>query len=182
MLVAGAGGWDWPNLLTGFLSGLLLALVGAWAESRWQRQVDRNRQAEAIRFRIYMKMMGLQNPLLWMSCSETHNETINPKHLLEAERMSWMIADELRSVDDLPQMEEILRVLFSKQYRSAKDRHDALRQVLDNLGRVCNPNYRRVMTAISLENLRHMDREMQERMTRGAPPLEEHIDEPPRES
>jgi len=150
---------DWLNPLTGFLGGVLATLLGAWGAHWLQRRGERRCQTEATRFQVYMKLMELQNPLFGLSCAESHGERWNPRHEHDFELMRWRIADEVRKMDDAPEVERILRVLFQQGFGSATERHEALREVLDELGKTCNPRYCDVMKRISSENMALMSRQ-----------------------
>jgi hypothetical protein len=93
-----------------------------------------------------------------------HSEIPKGQHANTFEGRALKVSDELRKVDDLPQMERILRVLFSETYDSAANRYDALTGIIDELGEECHPGFCRVMRQVAEENLHLSARSFKARM------------------
>jgi len=151
---------EWVSISAGFFGGILTALAGTWFAAWLRHRAHRARTTEDVRFWAYMKLIELKNPLFWMLSAQVRGRKPDPKFEYQAEMMSWRIADELRKADDLPEMESILRVLFSRHFASAKDRYEALSQAIEDLGKVCNPRYRQIMKRINEANMIVMQREV----------------------
>ena len=150
----------WSDLMVNACSALFGAVIGAAATVYFHRRAERTKEKDAIRFRIYMKLLDCQNPLFWMCrppisrTDSEHEQLRKAQYERRFEEKRWKVADELRTIDDLPQMERILRVLFSENYKSAMHRYEELGRVIDDLGDACNPHFRDVMGKIGDENLR----------------------------
>jgi len=156
----------WTQAIIPFAGGIIAALAGAWGTIWLQRHTEKRKGRNDVRFRVYMKLIELKGPLFWMLSAEVKGLRSDPKFEYEAEMMTWRIADELRQADDLEQMENVLRVLFSKRFRSVKERYEVLESVLNQLSKACNPRYCDSVRKINDENMQHYAREFQEDASR----------------
>lgn len=180
----------WAELVLNAGSALGGAVIGAVATVYFQRRADRAKEKETIRFRVYLKLLDCQDPLFWMSCSEMHRDELGQdgkaralEHKRAFEQTRMRLADELRKIDDLPQMERILRVLFSEKYESAIRRHEDLMRVIDDLGNACNPRFCQVARKISEENLRltaSKFEQIEQMMARGDKPVQDDLEQRPK--
>ena len=68
--------------------------------------------------------------------------------------LAWKLADNLRTCDSIEHLDEMLVILFSSSIASAKERANRLGKLLDNYGRLVNPDYARSIKRISDENVR----------------------------
>ena len=173
----------WTELAIGFGGALVGAVIGALATVYFQRRSDRAKEKEAIRFHVYLRLLDCLNPLFWMSCDDMHERrpigmtfpSTPHEHLFQ--EMAWKTADELRKIDDLPQMERILRALFGESFSSAANRHEELGRVIDELAEECNPRFCRVLRALGKEHLRLSANRFKAEMAKEAPKVAEDLQE-----
>jgi hypothetical protein len=139
--------------IVAFASGIMVALIGAVVAAVVQRKVKHRRHIEETQFQVYMKLLNVYNLYFWVASLEMTSEEVDPDHKRQIRDCAWRIADLLRSEDDVPFADEILRVLMSNEYVSASARHHVMSLLVDKLGASVNPRYQRAIKAISEANV-----------------------------
>ncbi len=143
------------NLTVAFASGIAISVIAAFASYLFQRHKDRKQRREEAAFRIYMLLLDLHSYYFWIASSEFRGEEPQAGVPRKLRRIAMQIADKLREADDIRHLEEILTVLMSEDaYRTARDRSNALNDVIDKIGDTVNPRYAKIARRISEENVR----------------------------
>lgn len=88
----------------------------------------------------------------WIVSSEVRSEECRAETLVTFNRLRWRIADELRKLDRLSDLEVVLRAMFGLHYESERERAEELSKALDQLGRDVNPRYTAAMAKITEDN------------------------------
>jgi hypothetical protein len=139
--------------LIAFFSGVGVSLVGALVANLLTRKRERWRVVEERRFEIYMKLMELYGSYFWFSAAEMRKEPVPDEIRQKCRDLAWQIADLLRSADEVDFLEDILDVTLGPRYATAKERYEAMGQLLERLGRRVNPRYVRKIREISEANI-----------------------------
>ncbi len=98
----------------------------------------------------------------WIFSSDTRREKPPVEEVRKFHKLSWRIADELRKVDELKDVEDILQMLFSIDFDTERARSKKLHEIIDRLGRRVNPRYQNKINQISQENQNLMERDFDE--------------------
>lgn len=145
---------DWPNILIGLLTGVVLSGVAAWAAYVAQRHGDRRRKLEEGRFEVYIALLELYGSYSWLATLQVNSEDKIDSDLRYAVfTKAWRVADKLRATDDFEELPDVLRVLFSEEFRTAHDRARLMDDVIGRIGRLVNPRYSTALRAISDANV-----------------------------
>jgi hypothetical protein len=137
-----------------FFSGVGVSLVGALATNILTRRRERRRVVEERRFEIYMKLMELHSSYFWFTVAEFHREVLSDEICRRCQDLAWQIADMLRSADEVEFCEQILEITLGSTFGTATERHEAMGQLVDRLGRKVNPKYSKKIRQISEANIR----------------------------
>jgi len=132
--------------------GVLAAFAGAWAAIWLQRHSEKKKELERRRFTIYMLLLELKSLLFWSVSWELNKKKPDPNVLNRRFDLCMRIADEVRKADSLPEVKEILRVLFSVSYQTEQKRNAQLQEILDKMGHAVNPRYQSIIREIDEEN------------------------------
>ena len=147
---------QWQSILIGFLSGFVLSAVGIIITYFLQRRSDRQKQLEQIQFEIYMKLMELHGLYFWVCAAEANHEGATPDIKNKIWKLAWQISDKLRVADELKCTPQILDVLFSNHYATAKSRNEVIEKVIDELSKTINPRFAEAMRDIGTQNINRM--------------------------
>jgi hypothetical protein len=148
----GVSALDWSNIISGIVGGI----AGALATVLYQKHQESKKALEEQRFRIYMMILELNGLHFWIASAEVHGELASPEIRQKFNSMRWRIADELRRADDLPELEAILNVIMSLDYKTEQERAKAFEQIIDQLGGKANPRYQRAIQQVSERSQRLM--------------------------
>lgn len=144
--------------LLGVALGAVIGLIGARSaarlqvaeQTRAQRQSHLNRE----RFDIYMRLLDISSSYFWVSAHELHNEPLSVDLQRRIRDLTWQLLDKIRSIDDLPEIPEIVRLLTDAgAFDTASARDGAIRGLLDRLGSQVNPRFQKAVQATTPSNL-----------------------------
>ncbi len=143
---------QWLNEITAFFSGVAISLFGAIVANIIQKRNNAERIKKETRFEVYMKLMEIYGLYWEIYMAELHKEEykMETKHKLWS--LSWQIADKVREYDKIEYIEDIMSVLFNKNFKTAKDRYYEIKSILDKLGHKINPKYNKLLNEISEQN------------------------------
>ncbi|POA21565.1 hypothetical protein C1886_04640 [Pseudomonas sp. FW300-N1A1] len=137
----------------GFLGGVLTALIGGLIAGVVQRVNEHRKEKNAARLTAYFLLLELSQQYFWVASSEL-NGSEPPEDMLSAcRKTAWLLADKLRSFDDIEHLEETLTILFSSSIPTANERAKRLDDLLESYGRLVNPSYAKAIKKISQDNL-----------------------------
>lgn len=140
----------------GFVGGTLAALVAGLIASVVQREAEYRRKREQTRLDVYFLLLDLHNWYFWVASAEVSGEHPSGEALAKCRSLTFQLNDKLRAFEDVEHLEKILIILFSESMPSANERANRLSELLDDYGKLVNPEYKSVMQRISRENiLRH---------------------------
>jgi len=143
---------QWLSLLIAFLSGLVLAFIGALAAYFFQRRSDKKKHLEQIQFEIYMRVLELHGLYFRVYSAEVRKKEIPPETREKIWTLAWKTSDVLRTADGLRHTPQILDVLFSNKYETAEARYNAMQDLIDELGNSTDPRFIKAMKRIGAEN------------------------------
>lgn len=144
------------DLAIGFLSGVGVSIVGAVIADILARRREQRRIVEERRFGIYMKLMEIYGSYFWFTVAEMQGEQVGSEVRRRCRDLAWQCADMLRSADEVDYLEDILDVTLGPRFSTARERYDAIGQLLDRLGKRVNPRYARKIREISSENVANL--------------------------
>ena len=149
------------GIISGLVGSLAGGIIGAAAVVLFTRWSDRSRDLARRRFRIYMALLDWQAEHFWVTSHEIQNKEIplDLRHRLDIAR--YKISDELRGADDLGEMSQIVKVLFSRGYAKEVDRANAIRALTDRLAMKVNPRFVTAAKAIEAESMAMIQRDME---------------------
>lgn len=136
-----------------FFGGVLATLVGGLVASVVQRHNEAVKQKAEARLDVYFRLLDLNQQYFWIAAAELHGEKAQPEVAAHCRKLSWKLADKLRTSDSVEHLDEILAILFSSSFTSANERANRLGQLLDDYGILVNPDYARAIKRISEENI-----------------------------
>jgi len=139
--------------LIGFASGVGVTMIGAVISYVFQRRAEKRHRIEETQFQVYMKLLDVYSLYFWVVSKELRGEEIRPEHKRRIRNTAWQIADLLRFEDSLLYTEDILRVLMSNEYSTAKARYEEMDKILKKFGSLVNPRYQRLIKFISENNV-----------------------------
>ena len=137
----------------GFLGGVLAALVAGLIASIVQRHNETVKHEMEARLAIYFMLMELSQHYFWVASAELRGEEPSERALARCKEVAWKLADQLRTLDTVENLEEILMVLFSASIESANERAKRLDALIEHYGKLVNPSYSRIIGRISHENI-----------------------------
>lgn len=137
----------------GFLGGILAALVAGLIASIVQRYNETVRRKAEARLDVYFHLMELNQHYFWVASADMHGEKPPKEALAACRKVTWKLAEKLRTFDSVEHLDEILTVLFSSSIQSASERANRLGKLIDSYGQLVNPSYARSISRISNENL-----------------------------
>jgi hypothetical protein len=105
-----------------------------------------------------MRLFDLHGRHFWIYSQEAggmHSD--DPRPGIRFNKVRWRMADLLREFDDLPELPEILRAMFTlNRFATEKERHEEIGRLIDVLGKGVNPRYNKAMREITEEDQRMM--------------------------
>ena len=145
------GKLPWTELLSGIIGAILGAFVGGWAAVHFQRKGDKKRQNQERQFELYKLLLDLDSKHFWIA-NASEARPVRVEVLEEYDRLSWRVADKLREADEMPEAEDILRLVFSYKIESEQARSELLSRILTSIGGRVNSRYQSIMSQIGQEN------------------------------
>lgn len=136
-----------------FLGGILATLVAGLIASIVQRHNETIRRKAEARLDVYFHLMELNQHYFWVASADMHGEKPPKEALAACRKVTWKLADKLRTFDSVEHLDEILTVLFSSSIQSANERANRLGKLIDSYGQLVNPSYARSINRISNENI-----------------------------
>lgn len=136
-----------------FFGGILATLVGGLLASIVQRHNENVRRRAETRLDVYFQLMELNQHYFWLASSEIRGERPPREAIVNCRKITWKLADRLRTFDSIEYLDEILTVLFSSSIESANERANRLESLIDKYGKLANPSYAKHISRISIENL-----------------------------
>jgi hypothetical protein len=140
------------EIAIGFMSGVLVTLVGAWISSHLDTRNRRAEELEKAQFEIYMRLLDINQLYFYVTAAEVHGEEPPIELRRTIREKAWALKDKLREFDRVQHTEGILDVLFSDDYESARDRARNIDVLLDELGSMVNPRYTNAIRRIDKIN------------------------------
>ena len=113
-----------------------------------------------------MMLLELKSAHFWVLSNEMRGEDSNPGNVQNTWRLKWQIADELRKADEMPELKDILRVMFSMEYQTERERSERLEQIIDQLGQQVNPRYSEAIRQIDNKTMALMTEDFEEHWRR----------------
>jgi hypothetical protein len=107
------------KLVITFASGVAVTGIGAAITNILTKKRDRESRIAKARLDVYMDLLHLHSTYFWVTCAEVNKEQVPSEIKNSLRSLTWKIADKLRAVDDLEEIEEVLQVLFSDDFDSA---------------------------------------------------------------
>jgi hypothetical protein len=150
------------TFLTGLLTGILVSAAGAY----FHRLGDKKKKQEELLFQVYMRLLDLSASHFWIVSREMNREQPNRDHARRFSDIRWQIADALRQTDGLPELREILSVMFSVRFASERDRHQELNRLVDLVGDRVNPRYNKAIREVDTENQKVLTENLDEYVRR----------------
>jgi len=141
------------EIIISFLSGMILALFGVLVGYYFQKRLEKSKEKEKIRFEIYMNLLDISSYYFWITTAEIHNEKPSIEIVNLLRDLSFKTLDKLRQADDIEYLNEILEVLFSENFDTAKERAVKFDELLERLHRKVSPNFAKKINQISKDNL-----------------------------
>ena len=141
------------QVLIGFASGVGVVMIGAIISYMFQRRAEKRRRIEETQFQVYMKLMDVYSLYFWVVSLELTKEEVSPDLKRRIRNTAWQIADLLRFEGSVSYTENILRVLMSNEYPTAKARYDEMNKILNKFDSLINPCYQQVIKSISEGNV-----------------------------
>ena len=138
--------------LIGFASGVGVILIGAIIGYVFQRRAEKQHRIEETQFQVYMKMLDVYSLYFWVTSLELRGEEVSPELKRSIRNTTWQIADLLR-FEAVSYTENILKVLMSNEYPTAKARYDEMDKILSKFGSLVNPRYQHVVKSIGEGNV-----------------------------
>ena len=136
-----------------FLGGILATLVGGLIASLVQRHNETVRRKSEARLDVYFHLMELNQHYFWVASADMRGEKPPKEALTACRKVTWKLADKLRTFDSVEHLDEILTVLFSSSIQSANERANRIGKLIDSYGQLVNPSYARSINRISNENI-----------------------------
>lgn len=136
--------------LLGFASGVGVSLIAALVASLLAKEREKTKYLEERRFQIYMKLMELYASYFWFTVDEKHTRETRGDLTQKCFKLSWEIADLLRSADDIEFLEDIMDVILANKFTSAKERYEEMGRLLNKMGKLVNPRYAKKIREISM--------------------------------
>jgi hypothetical protein len=146
------------TFFTGLLAGLLVAAAGVY----FRNLSDTRKRQDELLFQIYTQLIELSGSHFWILSQELRGEQSNPERARRFSSVRWRIADLLRQADGLPEMREILSVMFSARFASERERAQELNRLVSLIGDRVNSRYNKAIREIDAENQKLMMQDMNE--------------------
>lgn len=109
-----------------------------------------------------MLLLGVKQDHFWISAGDMpdiQGRAIRPEMKDRYWEGAWKILDELRTVDELPQLPAIIDALIGMRFEHEWQRAEALGKVIDELSRDVNPRYEAAMRQRDREAMALMARD-----------------------
>jgi hypothetical protein len=144
-----------PELIA-FSSGVLLTIGGAYLTYLFQNRSEKSKKRNEIEFEVYMNLLNISTYYFWVTSSELTGENLDPEINKMIRDLSFKTSDLLRQYDDIKYLDEILEILFSEKYSTARERADEFSILLDKLHKQINPKFINKINVILTENRKLM--------------------------
>jgi len=137
-----------------FLAAVIGGVIGAALTHLFTRRREKKRELEKASWKVYLALVDL----FWGSHSEIKfaddlNKSARDEARVEFQARRGRILDEMRKIDNLPELKDICEALFSLEFHSENERGDKLQAIIRSLGNRLNPNFEKIMAEISIKNL-----------------------------
>lgn len=143
----------WIGLSSGLIGAILGAIIAAIATVLLQHWRSKKTYFKEKKFKIYMLLHEAYGKHFWIASADLRGELAKDEVRRQFESVSWKIADEMRTIDIVPETEAILHTLFSLRFENENERAKAFEKLLDEMGQELNPKYSEIMRRLSKENM-----------------------------
>ena len=96
------------SLSSGLIGAILGAVIAAIATVLLQHWRSKKTYLKEQRFKIYMLLHEAYGKHFWIASADLRGELANDEVRRQFESISWKIADEVRTIDIMPETEAIL--------------------------------------------------------------------------
>jgi hypothetical protein len=150
---------DYVSIFAGFVSGVLLALAGAWINITLNNRSADNVALKAAEYEMYLKLNDLYNWYFWYATNELHKIDTPQDIADECHKIAVDLARLLHENEVTEFAEELLKILYDESYETYDQRWKHMSALSEKMGNKVVPVHRQRLSQISESNIHLMAQE-----------------------
>lgn len=150
---------DYVSVFAGFVSGVLLALAGAWINISLSKRSQDKSALKAAEYEMYLKLNDLYNWYFWYSTNELHKRD-TPQDITDAcHKIAVELAKLLHENEETEFAQELMKILYDESYETYDQRWKHMSALSEKMGSKVVPVHRQRLGQISETNIHLMAQE-----------------------
>lgn len=157
---------EYLSIFAGFVSGILIALAGAWINLSLSKKSERDSKLKAAEYEMYLKLGDLYNWYFWYATDELHKKETPQNITDECYKIGIDLARLLHENEDTEFADELIKILYDESYKTYDERWKHMSVLSEKMGNKVVPFHSKYLSEISDSNVQLMAKE---RFTAKAP-------------
>lgn len=122
------------SIFVGFVTGVLLALAGAWINISLTRKSESRSTLEAAEYEMYLKLNELYNWYFWFSANELHQQETSQEVVDETYKIASDLARLLHANERTEFASDLIKILYDERYPTYDARWKHISALSDRVG------------------------------------------------
>jgi hypothetical protein len=147
---------DYLSIFAGFVSGILLALVGTWINITLSKRAENNSLLKAAEYEMYLKLNDLYNWYFWYATNELHKKDTSHDITNECHKIAIDLARLLHENEETEFADELIKILYDENYETYNQRWQHMSDLSEKMGKKVVPVHLQRLAEISDSNIHLM--------------------------
>lgn len=150
---------DYVSIFAGFVSGVLLALAGAWINISLSKRSQDKSVLKAAEYEMYLKLNDLYNWYFWYATNELHKKDTPQDITNECYKIATGLAKLLHENEETEFAQELMQILYDESYETYNKRWKHMSVLSEKMGNKVVPVHRKRLNQINESNILLMAQE-----------------------
>lgn len=147
---------DIQSIALGFLSGVLLALIGGLINHKIKTKSEEQNAIEKAEYELFLKLNDLYQWYFWLATNELHKKETNDEIITTIHKIAVDIGQELHKNEDSEFTEQLLRILYDESYETYTQRWKEMSSLSEVMGKKVTPKHHKYLKQLNDSNLTYM--------------------------
>lgn len=144
------------SILIGFITGVLLALAGAWINISLNHKAESRSTLESAEYEMYLKLNDLYNWYFWFSTNELHQRETPQEVVDEIYKIATDLARLLHANERTEFASDLIKILYDESYPTYDARWKHISALSDRIGSKVVPVHIKHLSELSESNIHLM--------------------------
>ncbi|PCF97375.1 hypothetical protein [Vreelandella nigrificans] len=147
---------DIQSIALGFLSGVLLALIGGLINHKIKTKSEEQKAIEKAEYELFLKLNDLYQWYFWLATNELHKKETDDEIITTIHKIAVDIGQELHKNEDSEFTEQLLRILYDESYETYTQRWKEMSSLSEVMGKKVTPKHHKYLKQLNDSNLTYM--------------------------